>query len=154
MPTPVYNNTHYDLSTDVGKLRMMVSDIAIFDTNAGARPDGTFYADEELQVFIDIAGSWKRAVSLVLRALASAYARVSIVQEMDGRKEDNTKISGLLQDAASKWDEQIDKLSELNAAGSTDTVSWSDCFGLDSASPRIFGIKQYGAHVLDAAAVK
>jgi len=146
--TPVYNNTNYDLSTDVGKLRMIVGDVAIFDTNAGARPDGTFYADEELQVFIDIAGSWKRAVSLVLRSLANLYARQAIVQEIDGYKEDLSKISAQLQDAATKWDKQLDTTA---AAASDAAVNWSECFGFDAGGTRIFGIEQYGAKVADAA---
>ena len=145
--TPVYTTTNYDLSTDIGKLRMVINDVSLLDTNAGVRPDGTFYADEELQVFIDLAGSWKRAVSLVLRALATAYARLAVVQEMDGRKEDTTRIADKLQDAASKWDEQLDK-AVANAAA---TVSWSSCFGFDDGAPRIFGVAQYGANIADAA---
>ena len=146
--TPVYTTTNYDLSTDIGKLRMVINDVSLLDTNAGVRPDGTFYADEELQVFIDLAGSWKRAVSLVLRALATAYARLAIVQEIDGYKEDLSKISAQLQDAATKWDKQLDTTA---AAASDAAVNWSECFGFDAGGTRIFGIEQYGAKVADAA---
>ena len=146
--TPVYNTTNYDLSTDIGKLRMVINDVSLLDTNAGVRPDGTFYADEELQVFIDLAGSWKRAVSLVLRALATVYARQAIVQEIDGYKEDLSKISAQLQDAATKWDKQLDTTA---AAASDAAVNWSECFGFDAGGTRIFGIEQYGAKVADAA---
>lgn len=146
--TPVYNTANYDLSTDIGKLRMMVGDSAILDSGAGAKPDGTFYADEELQVFIDLAGSWKRAVSLVLRSLANLYARQAIVQEIDGYKEDLSKISAQLQDAATKWDKQLDTTA---AAASDAAVNWSECFGFDAGGTRIFGIEQYGAKVADAA---
>ena len=149
--TPVYNTTNYDLSTDIGKLRMVINDVSLLDTNAGVRPDGTFYADEELQVFIDLAGSWKRAVSLVLRALATAYARLAVVQEMDGRKEDTTRIADKLQDAASKWDEQLDRAVANAATDAAATVSWSSCFGFDDGAPRIFGVAQYGANIADAA---
>jgi len=146
--TPVYNTANYDLSTDIGKLRMVINDVSLLDTNAGVRPDGTFYADEELQVFIDLAGSWKRVVSLVLRALATAYARLAVVQEIDGYKEDLSKISAQLQDAATKWDKQLDTTA---AAASDAAVNWSECFGFDAGGTRIFGIEQYGAKVADAA---
>ena len=148
MSTPVYDFAEYDLSTDIGKLRMMVGDNAILDSGAGVKPDGTFYADEELQVFIDLAGSWKRAVSLVLRSLANLYARQAIVQEIDGYKEDLSKISVQLQDAATKWDKQLDTTA---AAASEAAVSWADCFGFDNGGKRIFGIEQYGAAITDAA---
>ena len=142
--TPVYNTANYDLSTDIGKLRMVINDVSLLDTNAGVRPDGTFYADEELQVFIDLAGSWKRAVSLVLRALATAYARLAVVQ-------DTTRIADKLQDAAAKWDEQLDKAVANAATDAAATVSWSSCFGFDDGAPRIFGVAQYGANIADAA---
>lgn len=147
MATPVYDNANYDITTDIGKLRMMVSDNAILDTGAGAKPDGTFYSDEELQVFIDLAGSWKRAVSLVLRALANAYARQAIVQEIDGYREDLSKISAQLQDAATKWDKQLDTLASV---ANDAAVSWAGCFGFDTDGVKIFGIEQYGAKIANA----
>lgn len=140
--TPVYDNANYDIGTDIGKLRMMIGDGAVFDASVGVKPDGTFYTDEELQVFIDLAGSWKRAVSLVLRSLATLYARHAIVQEIDGYKEDPSKISVQLQDAATKWDKQLDTLA---AVASDNAVSWADCFGFDDGVTKQFGMARYGA---------
>ena len=39
--TPVYNTANYDLSTDIGKLRMVINDVSLLDTNAGVTPRPT-----------------------------------------------------------------------------------------------------------------
>lgn len=142
-----YSDT-YDLTTDIGKLRLVIGDGDLVGECTGAKPDGSSYSDEELAIFIEIAGSWKRGVSLTLRSLAALYARYAINQEIDGHSKDMTKIATQLQEASTKWDEQLDKLNQAIAADSA--VSWSDCFGFKEA-PHIFGMEQYGARIQDAA---
>lgn len=138
----------YNLTTDVGKVRLVIGDSALVGGIEGVKPDGTNYSDAELSVFIDLAGSWKRAVSLALRGLANLYARHAVSQEIDGYKEDLSKIAAQLQDAAKQWDAQLDKLAQQ--AAEAPTVSWADCFGFSEA-PRIFGLEQYGAQITDVA---
>lgn len=142
---PVYDNASYDLSTEIGKMRMMLRDVAILNTNAGAKPDGALFADDELQVFIDLAGTWQRAVTLALRALANLYARQALSREIEGHKEDMSKISAALHESAKQWDAQLDKLEASAETAAAGAVSWAECFGFDDESPKIFGMNQYGA---------
>lgn len=137
----------YDLTTDVGKMRLAIGDTDMVGKCAGAKPDGSHYSDKELTFFIELAGSWKRGVSLALRSLATLYARHAINQEIDGHSKDMTKIATQLQDAATEWDKQLDK---LNQAAADSAVSWADCFSYSEA-PHIFGMEQYGARIQDAA---
>lgn len=139
----------YNLTTDVGKLRLALNDNDAMNAASGVKPDGSSYSDKELAVFIELAGSWQRAVSVTLRAMANAYAKHAIVQEIDGYREDLSKISAQLTTAAKEWDEYLDKLSLLAAKAETPSVSWADCFGYQEA-PHIFGMKQYGARITDA----
>lgn len=139
----------YNLTTDIGKLRLALNDNDMLKAAAGVKPDGSSYGDEELAVFIELAGSWKRAVSLTLRALANAYAKHATVQTSNDYREDLSKISAQYSEAASQWDEHMNKLALLAAKSETPSVSWADCFGYQEA-PRIFGMNQYGARITDA----
>lgn len=58
-------STTYDLTTDVGKVRLKVGDT---DTAAAQ------FSDEELQVFIDEAGTVNASAGLALLAWANAVA--------------------------------------------------------------------------------
>lgn len=139
----------YNLTTDVGKLRLVLNDNDAMNAASGVKPDGSSYSDAELAVFIELAGSWQRAVSVTLRALANAYAKHATVQTSNDYREDLSKISAQYSEAASQWDEHMNKLALLAAKSETPSVSWADCFGYQEA-PRIFGMNQYGARITDA----
>jgi len=55
----------YDLSTDIGKIRLIISDKDIADCH---------FTDEELQVFLDSEGSVNLASAAALESWAAAYA--------------------------------------------------------------------------------
>ena len=55
----------YDLSTDIGKIRLIISDKDITDCH---------FTDEELQVFLDSEGSVNLASAAALESWAAAYA--------------------------------------------------------------------------------
>ena len=55
----------YDLSTDIGKIRLIISDKDIADCH---------FTDEELQVFLDSEGSVNLASAAALDSWAAAYA--------------------------------------------------------------------------------
>lgn len=57
----------YDTSTDIGKLRLAIADTS---------EDDAEFTDEELQVFIDLAGSWSAAAILAVDALIAKYAKL------------------------------------------------------------------------------
>jgi len=55
----------YDLSTNIGKIRLIISDKDIADCH---------FTDEELQVFLDSEGSVNLASAAALESWAAAYA--------------------------------------------------------------------------------
>lgn len=57
----------YDLTTDVGRLRL-----AIGDTDTA----NAMFSDEELQVFITAAGSWEQAALMAVDGLIAKYAQL------------------------------------------------------------------------------
>ena len=64
----------YDLSTDIGKLRLEIGD-ANPDEGKGVKPDGGYITDEELQVLLDRETTVGRAAAATCEVLARMYAR-------------------------------------------------------------------------------
>ena len=55
----------YDLTTDIGKIRLTISDNDVTDCH---------FTDEELQIFLDTEGSVNLASAAALESWAAAYA--------------------------------------------------------------------------------
>lgn len=70
----------YDLSTDIGKIRLAIPD--------NIQADAVF-TDEELQVFLDVEGSWRSAAALALETMASNELLVMKMVEVK-----DVKVSG------------------------------------------------------------
>lgn len=58
--------TTYDLSTNVGKLRLAIADKDVTDAE---------FTDEELDVLIDQGGSWQQGAILAVDTLIAKYAK-------------------------------------------------------------------------------
>jgi len=56
----------YDLTTDIGKLRLLIGDTDIVPTT------DAHFSDEELQVFLDLGGSILQAAAKALEAWATS----------------------------------------------------------------------------------
>lgn len=79
-------STTYDLTTDVGKVRLKIGDT---DTAAAQ------FSDEELQVFIDEAGTVNASAGLALLAWANAVAQDDqevVVGSWKGKRGDVSKL--------------------------------------------------------------
>jgi len=58
----------YDLATDIGKVRLLISDTDIVPVT------DAHFSDEEIQVFLTIEGSVNLAAALALESWASTYS--------------------------------------------------------------------------------
>ena len=67
----------YDLSTDIGKIRLELGDTDS-STGQGVKPNGETFTDEELQTFIDSAGTWALAGMYSVRATREQVADVRL----------------------------------------------------------------------------
>lgn len=56
----------YDLSTDVGKVRLAIQDTDTSDAE---------FTDEEIEVFVDTGGSWQQGALLAVDSLIAKYAK-------------------------------------------------------------------------------
>jgi len=116
----------YDLTTDVGKLRLRVGDSAV---NAGPRPTAgasSNFADEELQHFLDTEGSIGKAVALVFETLAAEWAVFTNIT-IGPRKEELARIADSFMRKALSARQQY-------GAGSTFSVGWDREDGYSEAA--------------------
>lgn len=61
----------YDLTSDLGRVRFAIGDTV---ADAGVKPDGTNFSDEELDALLTSEGSVAGAVAAALEALARMWA--------------------------------------------------------------------------------
>ena len=89
----------YDLSTDAGKLRLLIMDVD------RERPD---FSDEELAVFLSMETSLglKGAAALALVALSADQSRIAIRKERLGLTDDLTKVADNLRTTATALRDQ------------------------------------------------
>ena len=113
----IYDST--DLSTDLARVRLAIGDTT---QDAGVRPDGTNFSDQELELFIDAAtsagGTWRNAVPSVLRILANQYAAAAKVSEDQDVREDLTRTAASLRDQAKDFESTITATGASAAVGS------------------------------------
>ena len=78
----------------------------IADTTAdsGPRPAGANYTDELLDPLITAAGSWQKAVAMLLDTLATEWSKYANIQ-VGPRREDYGKIADAFSARAKKWRE-------------------------------------------------
>ena len=124
------------VDTDLAKVRMAIGDTSA-TTDAGVKPDGTNFSDEELNALITAGGSWQRGVVAALTVLANAYAaKARSVRESD-YAEDLKAISGELRAQAQEWMKNI-------------PGAWKGLISSGSSEgPVFFGTGQWGAEVED-----
>lgn len=135
----------YDLSEDIGKVRLAIGDTDIFATGAGVKPDGDNFSDAELNVYLAMVDRWQEAVAPVLRLLANLYSLQARAIWVDDYKEDSTKIAAELRKQADEWDKKVAQFSD------DETLDWSTAIGsLDAdEAPMPFGHEQWGLEMED-----
>lgn len=81
----------YDVSTDIGKIRLFIG-----DTDVDPESDAIF-TDEELQVFLDLEGSVRSAAAAAIEALANDKARTAkMLKTLNFQKDDRTAAATML----------------------------------------------------------
>ena len=83
-----------DPATNIGKLRLYLSD---------AKEQGAYFYDEELQVFLDKAGSVEGAAGLGALAILAGRSRRTRAITQDGVSINDTSQVAALQDLADRW---------------------------------------------------
>jgi hypothetical protein len=92
----------YDLSTNVGKIRLLISDIDV--------PDGCAFTDEELSTFFEMGqSSIALASSLAFMAMAGDASKIAIKMKNDVTETDTTKTADSLRAQARDFRENPDK---------------------------------------------
>lgn len=100
--------TTYDLSTDIGKLRMFIPDRDV---------DDAIWSDEELQVFLDTESNLFRATALVLETMASDHALVLKVMRVQNIETSGDRVSSALLARAKLLRKQADDLDDVDNGG-------------------------------------
>lgn len=88
-----------DLSSDRAKVRFHLQDVT---ESSGPRPGGGNFSDAEVDGLITLGGSWERAVSSGLDALAVAWAKYADLTEGPHR-ESLSQIGATYRKQASEW---------------------------------------------------
>jgi hypothetical protein len=102
----------YDLSTDIGQLRLELGDTAPSD---GVRPDGSNFTDSELQHFLSREGNINLALAAACEVLSRMWSVVSSLS-VGSRRE-------ALSDVAKAWSERARELREKYGGGMVPSVA-------------------------------
>jgi len=113
------------LDTDRAKVRFHLQDTT---ENSGPRPGGDNFSDAEIDGLVTIGGSWERAVSSGLDALASAWAKYADLTEGPHRE----------------------SLSQIGAAYRKQAAGWRDLYGI-AVPARVAGIIKMDGYSDDVA---
>jgi hypothetical protein len=124
----------YDLSNDLGKLRLLIQDTDV--SSAGAK---AVYSDEELTFFLDQtkedSNNLYLAAAHALETLAAEKARLAKVKKMDVLSNDTTKIAEQLLMLADRYKQKALELTDVGEVWSTsivDSTKWvSSLLGLE-----------------------
>lgn len=127
------------LSTDLAKVRFFVGDTT---SGSGPKPAKANFADSELTELISIAGSWQKAVPLVLRTLANLWSGAAT-------RETISIYTVQYNDRAKSFREQADEWDAKSPMAWSDAISWHSTTSSGEEVPTMFGFKQWGAVVED-----
>lgn len=99
----------YNLSTDVGKVRLQIPD------KINSEAEGSIFEDEELQVFLDmpgVGGDVLRASAYACRVIARDEARIQKVQKILDIQTDGAKLSAEFRAHAKELMAEADRVEE------------------------------------------
>ncbi|MFF3443643.1 hypothetical protein [Streptosporangium sp. NPDC002721] len=97
-----------DYTTDVGQVRLLIPD---------TDPTAQLLNDPQIEAFLRLEGSVKRAAAQALDVIASSEALVSKVISMNGLSIDGTKVAGELRARAGELRRQVDDGDDDDSAG-------------------------------------
>lgn len=104
----------YDLSTEIGQLRLLIK-----DTDVSGEADTAVFSDEELQFCLSQTGNIYLAAALALEINATDAARLAKRKRMDVLSSDTTEIAGQLRKSAQGYRQEAALHSEDNEPSGT-----------------------------------
>ena len=111
-----------DYSTDLDKVRFHIGDIV---ASGGPRPADANYTDEVLTPLITAAGSWQRAVAMLLDNLAIEWTRHSNIT-VGPRRQDFSDVARGYRLQAKEWRADNNILPGVIVAGVIRVDGYSD----------------------------
>jgi hypothetical protein len=113
----------YDITTDVGKLRLAIGDTLLLQ---GPRPSRANYSDAEIQYFLDTEASIGRASVMAFDSLAAEWSSFTNIT-LGPRREEFAKI-------AEAYSKRADKARTQFGGGSSFSVGWERQDGYHDAA--------------------
>lgn len=111
---PIYT---YNLSTDLGKMRLLIADTDI--------PDGAIFSDEELTALLTMEGNVVKAgAARALEVLAANKARLAVRVQRGGVSEDLTQVAKELRATAGQLRAEAEAESDDQAMAVFSSPSW------------------------------
>ena len=104
----------YDLTTDLGKVRLLIPD---------TRTATPIFQDDEIEAFMVMEHGLKRAAALALETVASDEAYVLKVVSLLDLSTNGAQTADALMKRAAQLRKQADQ-DEVNAAGGIEIASW------------------------------
>ena len=111
-----------DYSTDLDKVRFHIGDIV---ASGGPRPADANYTDEVLTPLITAAGSWERAVAMLLDNLAVEWTRHATIR-VGPRSQDFSDVARGYRLQAKEWRNDHNILPGVIVAGVIRVDGYSD----------------------------
>lgn len=110
------NTFTYDVSTDIGKVRLHIQDWDISQITGSRSTWSCIFADEEIQAFLnDFNGSVYMAACQALHSIANSKALLSIRKRIGDYDEDLTNISIQLRQQAKELQDLAKAEAEVPA---------------------------------------
>lgn len=100
----------YDISTEVGKVRLLISDVG------GADGESFLFSDQEIQAFLDLRGTIHLAAAAALRSIAGNEAQVSKRITFLELKTNGPAVSKELRDLAKDYETTEDDEADFGVA--------------------------------------
>jgi len=122
---PAVNPSYtYDLTTDVGKVRLLIQDqdMSSVDAATPLEQRSAAFADDELQYFVDDAGNVVQAAAQALRAWANSKQLIVIARRTGKTEVDYGSIRADLLKSANELDDYAEKAPADGFA----EQSWTD----------------------------
>lgn len=100
----------YDLSTDVGKVRLLISDVGGSDRNS------FLFQDNEIEAFLALRSTVRGAAALALRTIGGNEAQVAKRIVLLDLQTDGPAVAKSLMDLADRFDRTDDDDADIDFA--------------------------------------
>lgn len=118
------------VDSDLEKVRHAIGDTTL---NAGVKPDGSNFSDQELSLHIgpitDMGLTWRSAVPVILRILANLYAVSARSEKFADYAVDFTQTATQIRAQAAEWEVSITAAGAVRTGGiSTGVLTYTGLY--------------------------